>query len=97
MKTRIAKWGNSVAVRLPKPLVDELGLKPGQVVEIGPLGSGLGIATAQRPFRGTTLARLMADAKPDDTPASEDWGLLPAEWPMEDWSDVAPEGDGPDR
>lgn len=27
--TRVAKWGNSLAVRLPKRLVEELGLKPG--------------------------------------------------------------------
>jgi antitoxin MazE len=26
---RVAKWGGSLAVRLPKPLVEELGLKAG--------------------------------------------------------------------
>jgi antitoxin MazE len=29
-----AKWGNSLAVRLPKQLVDELGLKPGDEIDI---------------------------------------------------------------
>ena len=29
-----AKWGNSLAVRLPKQLVEELGLKPGDEIEI---------------------------------------------------------------
>ena len=31
---RIAKWGNSLAVRLPKSLVDHLGLKPGDELEL---------------------------------------------------------------
>lgn len=31
---QIAKWGNSLAVRLPKTLVDQLGLKPGDAIEI---------------------------------------------------------------
>jgi antitoxin MazE len=30
----VAKWGNSLAVRLPKTLVEELGQKPGDEVEI---------------------------------------------------------------
>ncbi|MCY4128615.1 MAG: AbrB/MazE/SpoVT family DNA-binding domain-containing protein [Gammaproteobacteria bacterium] len=31
---RVAKWGNSLAVRLPKSLVDELGLKPGDRLDV---------------------------------------------------------------
>ena len=30
----VSKWGNSLAVRLPKALVDRLGLKPGDEIEI---------------------------------------------------------------
>ena len=30
----VSKWGNSFAVRLPKALVDDLGLKPGGELEI---------------------------------------------------------------
>ena len=30
MKVKIAKWGNSLAVRIPKRLADELGLAPGK-------------------------------------------------------------------
>jgi antitoxin MazE len=33
---KIARWGNSLAVRLPKPLVDSLGLKEGDEVELTP-------------------------------------------------------------
>lgn len=31
---RVAKWGNSLAVRLPKEMVETLGLKEGDAVEI---------------------------------------------------------------
>ncbi|MCY4095497.1 MAG: AbrB/MazE/SpoVT family DNA-binding domain-containing protein [Gammaproteobacteria bacterium] len=31
---KVAKWGNSLAVRLPKSLVDELGLKSGDRLDV---------------------------------------------------------------
>jgi len=31
---QVSKWGNSLAIRLPKAVVDELGLKEGDAVEI---------------------------------------------------------------
>ncbi len=31
---RVARWGNSLAVRLPKALVERLGLKQGDEIEI---------------------------------------------------------------
>jgi len=31
---QVSKWGNSLAVRLPKDLVNELGLAPGDEVKI---------------------------------------------------------------
>lgn len=31
---QVSKWGNSLAVRLPKKLVEELGLKVGDDIEI---------------------------------------------------------------
>ena len=30
----VSKWGNSLGVRLPRALVDELGLKPGDDLEV---------------------------------------------------------------
>ena len=31
---KVAKWGNSLAVRLPQPVVEVLGLKEGDEIEI---------------------------------------------------------------
>ncbi len=36
---RVAKWGNSLAIRLPQSVVDSLGLKEGDSVEVQVLGS----------------------------------------------------------
>ena len=34
MQVRIAKWGNSLAVRLPKAIAEDLGLTEGQPVDV---------------------------------------------------------------
>jgi antitoxin MazE len=34
METRVHRWGNSLAVRIPKPLADEVGLKDNSVVQL---------------------------------------------------------------
>ena len=41
---QVAKWGNSLAVRLPADLVRQLGLKEGDDIDIHPDGAGLMIA-----------------------------------------------------
>lgn len=35
---QVSKWGNSLAIRLPATIVREMELKPGDEVEIRPLG-----------------------------------------------------------
>jgi antitoxin MazE len=93
MKAKIAKWGNSLAVRLPKQFVDELGLKPGLAVDLEKDGTRVAIETApqQRKIPYYRLEDLLAQIKPGiNSPPLEDWGILPSEWPQEDWSDIAP-------
>jgi antitoxin MazE len=34
MRTRIQKWGNSLAVRIPKPFADEAGFQQSTEVEV---------------------------------------------------------------
>jgi antitoxin MazE len=73
MKTSIVRIGNSQGVRIPKPLLDQTGLR-GQV-EITARGDGLLIRPARRPREGWADAfRAMAecgdDALLDDAPPS---------------------------
>ncbi len=34
METRVQKWGNSLALRIPKPLADEIGLRDNSPVQL---------------------------------------------------------------
>jgi antitoxin MazE len=72
---QIAKWGNSLAVRLPAQLVRELGLREGDRVELRPDEGGLALSREPRPeevlarlrrFRG----RLPADQRLDRAAAN---------------------------
>lgn len=45
---RVAKWGNSLAVRLPRSVVEELDLKEGDEISIRPLEPGA-IGIGERP------------------------------------------------
>lgn len=92
MRVRVAKWGNSLALRLPKAAAEALGARAGDefqlLVENG--------KAELRPFtriRRVALADLVAEMKrlgPENEPPFQDWGILPSEWPDEDWSDIAP-------
>jgi antitoxin MazE len=56
---QVAKWGNSLAVRLPKALVDRLALKPGDAVEIVSAEPGrLEIAKETDQRRDQAVARM---------------------------------------
>ncbi|MBO0763065.1 MAG: AbrB/MazE/SpoVT family DNA-binding domain-containing protein [Hyphomicrobiaceae bacterium] len=54
---QVAKWGNSLAVRLPAAVVAALGLKEGDNIEIYPVGSGA-IEIGKAADRRALLARL---------------------------------------
>jgi antitoxin MazE len=92
MKAKISKWGNSVAVRLPKRYADELGLTPGREVDLTKDGTRLAIETAPvHQIPHYRLEDLLAQIKPGTKPPPfEDWGILGTEWPNDDWSDIAP-------
>lgn len=53
---QVAKWGNSLAVRLPAALVRKLGLKEGDRINLRPEGDGLAVQRA--PTADETLASL---------------------------------------
>lgn len=56
---RVAKWGNSLAVRLPARLVQELGVKEGDEVSLTAKGEkAIEIEAARRPTAEELLARV---------------------------------------
>ena len=76
MKVKIAKWGNSLGLRLPKAVTEEVGLKEGEVVDIVSRGRVVEVRPlqARKPF---TLKELVAEMKrlgPENEPPLLDWG-----------------------
>ncbi|MBA4033472.1 MAG: AbrB family transcriptional regulator [Bradyrhizobium sp.] len=56
---QVAKWGNSLAVRLPAVVVEALGLKEGDEIEIH-VADGRQFGVARKPGRAELLKRLRA-------------------------------------
>ncbi len=69
MKTQIARWGNSLAVRLPKQVTDDAGLGEGAAVEIDVVDGVVRVTPAKRAY---SLAELLAGITPDNIPESFD-------------------------
>jgi len=65
---QVAKWGNSLAVRLPAAVVEALELKEGDEIEIR-VADARAFAVARKPGRHELLNRLRAFR-----------GRLPADW-----------------
>lgn len=71
MRTRISKWGNSLAVRLPKPFIEELGLADGAEVEILVRGGQLILSAANREY---VLEELVEGITRENRHVESDWG-----------------------
>jgi antitoxin MazE len=64
MKAQMVKWGNSLAVRIPKPVAVKAKLKKGDSVEIEAAGEGH--IELRRATRIPTLAQLVSRITPDN-------------------------------
>ncbi len=60
---QVSKWGNSLAVRLPQALVEDLGLKPGDELEVVSAASK-GIAVSKDECRRLAVERMRERAWP---------------------------------
>jgi antitoxin MazE len=54
---QVAKWGNSLAIRLPAAVVEALGLKPGDEIEIE-VAEARHFGIARKPDREDLIRRL---------------------------------------
>lgn len=71
-KTRVQKWGNSLAIRIPQPVAKDLGLAEGSQVQIASSGSSATIKPVR--FRGKTLEELLRKVTPGNLYDEFDWG-----------------------
>ena len=85
MRATIAKWGNSAALRLPKAVMEELRLKPGQQVELTVEGAEARLRPVA-PRQPDYLDQLLAECDRigwENAPGLEDWTAVEAPWPKE--------------
>jgi antitoxin MazE len=94
MRTKVARWGNSLGVRLPKLIAEDLGLTPGSELELRQDGTRLTLeAAAKQAIPRYRLEDLLAQIKPDQKPPPfENRSAVEPPWPDDDWSDIAPDG-----
>ncbi|MCD4739027.1 MAG: AbrB/MazE/SpoVT family DNA-binding domain-containing protein [Anaerolineae bacterium] len=64
MKTRVQKWGNSLALRIPKPFATEIGLRRNSSVEVSVVEGRLIIVPVVEP--ALTLKHLLAQVNEDN-------------------------------
>jgi antitoxin MazE len=70
MTTQVSKWGNSLGLRIPKNLAQELQMADGDAVEIAVENGALIVRPEKKRY---TIEELVADLTPDDR-GEIDWG-----------------------
>jgi len=70
MTTSLAKWGNSLGLRIPKSIAAELDIRDGDAVDVVVQDGAIVVRPARRRY---TIEELVADMTPDDR-GETDWG-----------------------
>ncbi len=73
MLTKVQKWGNSVALRIPKAFADEMQITADTAVELSIEGGKLVISPVERPEY--LLEELLAQITPENIHGEVDWGV----------------------
>ena len=72
MLTKVQKWGNSQGIRLPKHILEDAHIAPGDAVEIAAQNGQIVVKAA---VRGKySLKELVAEMPKDYHPREESWG-----------------------
>ena len=64
MQAKVLKWGNSMAIRIPKPVAEDAHFQVGDPLEIEVVAGG--IVRLQRANETPTLAQLVAQITPEN-------------------------------
>jgi antitoxin MazE len=68
---KISIWGNSLGIRLPQTIIQQMGLKQGDLVAISTEGNKIILSPARPKY---TLNELLKDVTPDTQHDEVDWG-----------------------
>ncbi|HEY7213741.1 MAG TPA: AbrB/MazE/SpoVT family DNA-binding domain-containing protein [Thermoanaerobaculia bacterium] len=72
MRAKIQRWGNSLAVRIPKPVAEAAGLEPQSAVEISLVKGSLVVTPCPKPAR--SLEELLAQVTDENLHGEVDTG-----------------------
>jgi antitoxin MazE len=79
--TQIVKWGNSLAVRIPKPLAEEAGLSEGDKVTLGAPDGQIELRRAEGiPTLQELVAQITTENRYEEVPGGRDRGKEIVEW-----------------
>ena len=81
MRVAVSRWGNSLAVRLPRSAVAKLGISEGSRLELELDETGVRLSRPRPAI--PPLSELLQEARRLRPPPFEDWPLWPCEWPDE--------------
>jgi antitoxin MazE len=73
MKVKVAKWGNSLGVRLPKSAAESAGVRAGSELDLIVEGSGFRLRGAAK-TSAQRLQELLDQIDPKNVPEMVDWG-----------------------
>ena len=79
MRTKVQKWGNSLALRIPKPFADEVGLRPNTAVDVSLEEGKLVVSRSQSSIsldellEGITPANLHQEVNSGPAVGNETW------------------------
>ncbi len=71
MNTTVQKWGNSLAVRIPRSVAQDSHLHQGSVVDIMLIGGKIVVKPQQQQY---ALAQLLKSVTPRNRHAEHGWG-----------------------
>ncbi len=68
-KTHVSRWGTSLAVRIPKAIVEQWGVQEGSAIEL--ISRGGEVVLRKQPY---DLEAMLAEVTPDNLHAEQDFG-----------------------
>jgi antitoxin MazE len=71
MQVKVARWGNSLGLRIPKDVARRTGLREGERVDVEAEGDRIIVSRARRCY---VLADLLKGMTPEAMRQSFDWG-----------------------
>jgi antitoxin MazE len=67
----VTKWGNSLAIRIPKNIAEQVNLKPGTLIAIAIVDNNIVITPKRQQY---SLEELLEGASAEDFDGEYDWG-----------------------